>query len=90
LGSLEEPVPDHAIASAGDTQQLFYENLYPGIGSKMARAFLGSDGSAPKVAFLWSLGQGDEARGYGKTRHLLWFAARVNDDFGLRARPEIG
>ncbi|MER9168527.1 hypothetical protein NKI12_14300 [Mesorhizobium australicum] len=48
----------------------------------MARAFLGSVGSAPKVAFLWSLGHGDEARGYGKTRHLLWFAARVNEDFG--------
>jgi hypothetical protein len=34
---------------------------------------------------LWSLGHGDEARGYGKTRHLLWFAGRVNEDFGRSA-----
>ena len=49
----------------------------------MARAFLGSDGATPRVAFLWSLGYGEEARGYGKTRHLLWFAGRVNHDLGL-------
>jgi hypothetical protein len=48
----------------------------------MARAFLGTSGVAPRVAFLWSLGQGEEARGYGKTRHLLWFAGRVNEDLG--------
>lgn len=29
---------------------------------------------------MWSLGEGEEARGYGKTRHLLWFADRVNRD----------
>jgi hypothetical protein len=76
------PFPDHAIASAGDTRHPFYEGLHPGIGSKMARAFLGTNGAPPDVAFLWSLGQGEEARGYGKTRHLLWFADRVNRDMG--------
>src|SRR5262245_55591860 len=75
------PFPDHAIASAGDEQQPFYENLHPGIGAKMARAFFGSNGARP-VAFLWSLGEGEEARGYGKTRHLLWFANCVNAEFG--------
>ena len=84
------PFPDHAIASAGDHQQPFYEQLHPGIGSKMAKAFLGVDGSAPKVAFLWSLGEGEEARGYGKTRHLLWFAELVNEDFGQRAAKSAG
>jgi hypothetical protein len=54
----------------------------------MARAFLGSNGSSPSVAFLWSVGEGDEARGYGKTRHLLWFADRVNADFG-RSGPNL-
>lgn len=81
-GLSANPFPDHAIASAGDDRQPFYEHLYPSIASKMARAFLGVNGSAPKVAFLWSLGHGEEARGYGKTRHLLWFAGLVNDDFG--------
>jgi hypothetical protein len=84
------PFPDHAIASAGDRQQPFYEHLHPGIGSKMARAFLGVNGLAPKVAFLWSLGHGEEARGYGKTRHLLWFASRVNHDLGLSAARSAG
>jgi len=76
------PFPDHAIASAGDQHQPFYEQLHPGVGPKMARAFLGTNGSAPRVAFLWSLGYGEEARGYGKTRHLLWFASRANHDLG--------
>lgn len=84
------PFPDHAIASAGDYHRPFYEHLHPGIGSKMARAFLGVNGAAPKVAFLWSLGHGEEARGYGKTRYLLWFAARVNDDFGRSAARSAG
>ena len=84
------PFPDHAIASAGDHQQAFYEQLYPGIATKMARAFLGTNGAAPRVAFLWSLGYGEEARGYGKTRHLLWFAGRVNDDLGRGAMKLAG
>src|ERR1051325_9777427 len=81
-GLTANPFPDHAIASAGDQDQPFYEQLHPGLGPKMARAFLGTDGAAPRVAFLWSLGYGEEARGYGKTRHLLWFAGRANEDLG--------
>lgn len=84
------PFPDHAIASAGDDHQPFYEQLHPGIGPKMARAFLGTNGVAPRVAFFWSLGHGEEARGYGKTRHLLWFAERVNEDFGRKALKLAG
>jgi hypothetical protein len=84
------PFPDHAIASAGDHQQAFYEQLYPEIGKRMAHAFLGTNGAAPRVAFLWSLGSGEEARGYGKTRHLLWFAERVNDDLGRGAMMLAG
>lgn len=84
------PFPDHAIASAGDHHQPFYDQLYPGVGTKMARAFLGTNGAAPRVAFLWSLGYGEEARGYGKTRHLLWFAERVNDDLGRQVSKLAG
>jgi hypothetical protein len=81
-GLSRNPFPDQAIAAAGDQGQPFYERLHPGIASKMARAFIGSDGTQPNVAFLWSMGEGDEARGYGKTRYLLWFADRVNEDLG--------
>jgi hypothetical protein len=84
------PFPDHAIAAAGDKSAPFYNDLYPGVEKRMARAFLGSSGAPPTVAFLWSLGEGDEARGYGKTRHLLWFADRVNTDFGRRAQTLAG
>lgn len=89
-GMSGNPFPDHAIASAGDHEQPFYEHLYPSIISKMAQAFLCVKGAAPKVAFLWSLGHGEEARGYGKTRHLLWFAKFVNDDFGRNAAVSGG
>jgi hypothetical protein len=84
------PFPDHAIAAAGDAHQPFYEQLHPGVGAKMARAFLGSDCAGPRVAFLWSLGHGEEARGYGKTRHLLWFADRVNEDLGMQMSKLAG
>src|SRR5437588_638393 len=81
-GLSTNPFPDHAIAFAGPRRHPFYEDLYPGIGAKMARAFLGAEGPPPRVAFLSSFGDGDEARGYGKTEHLLWFADRVNCDLG--------
>jgi hypothetical protein len=84
------PFPDHAIASAGDEEQPFYDQLHPGIVAKMARAFVGINGAVPRVGFLWSLGYGEEARGYGKTRHLLWFAGRVNEDFGKRVAKLAG
>jgi hypothetical protein len=49
----------------------------------MARVFLGPDRTtAPKVTFLWSLGDGREARGYGKSAYLMWFERSINADFG--------
>ncbi len=81
-GLARNPFPDHAIASAGEHSYPFYENLHPRIASTMARAFMGCEGEPPSIAFLWSLGEGEEARGYGKTSHLLWFAERVNGDLG--------
>ncbi len=89
-GFSENPFPHHAIASAGGKARPFYENLHPGIGNTMARAFLGSRGTPPNVCFLWSLGEGDEARGYGKTEHLLWFTNLVNTDLGKRASKLAG
>ena len=81
-GLVRNPFPDHAIASAGKDDYPFYENLHPRIASTMARAFMGREGKPPTTAFLWSLGEGEEARGYGKTKHLLWFTERINRDLG--------
>src|SRR5205807_2549397 len=38
--------------------------------------------SRSKFHFLWSLGQGDDARGFGKTAMLHYLARRVNKDLG--------
>jgi hypothetical protein len=84
------PFPDHAIATAGDRHQPFYEQLHPGVGPRMARAILGTSEATPRVSFLWSLGHGEEARGYGKTRQLLWFAEHVNEDYGRKALKQAG
>src|SRR5262245_29782900 len=39
--------------------------------------------SRSKFHFLWSLGQGDDARGFGKTATLHYLARRVNRDLGF-------
>lgn len=75
---------------SGDFTHAFYPQLYPGLTGKMAKAFIGDHGKSPSAAFLWSLGEGEEARGYGKTTHLLWFAECVNADLGKRALELAG
>jgi hypothetical protein len=67
----------------------FYPDLYPGIAKEMAEAFLGS-GKPPPFAVFWSLGTGEDARGFGKTRYLLWFANDINFDHGRRALARAG
>ena len=81
-GLARNPFPEQAIASAGDSSHPFYSELHPGLARRMARAFIGDNGTPPRASFLWSLGEGEEARGYGKTTYLQWFADRVNADLG--------
>jgi hypothetical protein len=81
-GLSKNPFPEHAIATTVDSSQPFYENLHAGIAADMAQAFIGPVARQRGVAFLWALGDGEDARGFGKTRHLLWFANLVNRDFG--------
>src|SRR5947209_3505846 len=81
-GLSRNPFPEQAIATSGDGARPFYEELYPGIGARMASAFIGNNNSAHSVGFLWALGEREDARGFGKTRHLLWFADQVNRDRG--------
>src|SRR5712671_1695068 len=89
-GLSRNPFPEHAIATTTDGGQPFYEGLHPGIAATMARAFVGLDNRQRGVAFLWALGDGEDARGYGKSRHLVWFANFVNGDFGQSVANLIG
>lgn len=43
-----------------------------------------------KFGFLWSLGDPDYTRGFGKTATLLYFARQINQDFGASIMNEIG
>jgi hypothetical protein len=82
------PFRHGAIAMPG-VDKAFYVDLYPGIAQQMAMAFLGA-GKPPPIAILWSLGAGDDARGFGKTSYMLWFADEVNHDQGQRALALAG
>jgi hypothetical protein len=58
---------------------------------RFARIFLGP-GVDPrrKLTFFWSLGDGDEARGYGKTAYLLWFTEAICQDLGREMLMRCG
>ena len=82
LGISENPFPDSAIADRSDMTH-FDPMVHPELPERMARVFLGPNAArAPKVTFLWSLGSGAEARGYGKSAYLIWMANGINADFG--------
>ena len=79
------PFPQEAIATDGQASRIFLRDLHPGLDRRMASVFLGSRRRVPRVAYLWSLGEGDGARGFGKTEHLLWFTDLINKDCGRSA-----
>ncbi|MGX6566033.1 hypothetical protein [Cupriavidus necator] len=79
----------HGAISMPGVDTAFYPDLYPGIAQQFAVAFLGA-GKPPPIAFLWSLGTGEDARGFGKSTYLHWFAAEVNRDQGQRALALAG
>ena len=88
FGLRRNPFRHGAIATPG-ADVPFHVDLYPGIAQQMATAFLGAT-KPPPIGILWSLGTGEEARGFGKTRYLLWFADEVNRDQGRRALALAG
>src|SRR5438034_11269792 len=45
---------------------------------------IGPIDSRSKFHFLWSLGQGDDARGFGKTATLHYLARLINKDLGYQ------
>src|SRR3954469_18957402 len=86
-GLSRNPFPPSPIANAVDRSSPYYDGLHAGIARKMARAFLEPTNN---VTLLWAVGEGLEARGYGKTRSLLWFADFINRDCGAKARDLCG
>src|SRR5262245_57564125 len=76
------PFPQHAIATA-TTVDPFDPSLHPHIPELLARVFLGPAARREGgIRFLWSLGQGNGARGFGKTSYLQWFTRRIRNDHG--------
>jgi len=90
LGLTHNPFPDHAIAAGGDRWP-FDSDLHVGMPDRFARIFLGPRvDPTRKLTFFWSLGDGEEARGYGKTAYLLWFTQAICQDLGREMLRRCG
>ena len=87
--SLEQnPFPAAAIAQWGSSDERENGSLYDSaVASKdyaeaIAKFVVGPVDSGSKFHFLWSLGEGEEARGFGKTVLLGYIARQINRDLG--------
>jgi hypothetical protein len=93
--SLEQnPFPASAIAQWGSPDERENGSLYDaGVVPKdyaeaIAKFVVGPVDSGSKFHFLWSLGEGEEARGFGKTVLLAHIARQINKDLGLQVLLE--
>src|SRR5436853_3211567 len=87
--SLEQnPFPASAIAQWGSSDERENGSLYNAdvVPKEYAEAIgkfvVGPIDSGSKFHFLWSLGEGEEARGFGKTVLLFHLAREINKDLG--------
>jgi hypothetical protein len=63
---------------------IFSEDVGPAkIEEAIDKFIVGPIDSRSKFHFLWSLGQGDDARGFGKTATLHYLARTINRDLGF-------
>src|SRR5207247_10628153 len=82
--------PPDAIVSWGSTDKrsngsLYNENVFGDrYEEAVAKFVVNPIDTRSKFHFLWSLGSGDEARGFGKTATLHSIARSVNTDLGYR------
>lgn len=89
-GFEQNPFPSTAIAQWGSSDErenglLFNADVMPKEHSEAIEKFVvGPIDSGSKFHFLWSLGEGDEARGFGKTVLLGHLARTINGDLGQR------
>lgn len=93
--SLEQnPFPASAIAQCGSTDERENGSLYEvdvvpkEYAEAIGKFVVGPVDSGSKFHFLWSLGEGDEARGFGKTVLLAHIARQINADLGYRVLTE--
>src|SRR5687767_9419678 len=89
--SLEQnPFPPTAIVQWGSPDERENGSLYETTvapkeyAEAVGKFVVGPVDSGSKFQFLWSLGEGDEARGFGKTVLLAHIARQVNADLGFK------
>lgn len=87
-GFEQNPFPAVAIAQWGSSDERENGALYNAdvVPTEYAEAIgkfvVGPIDSGSKFHFLWSLGEGEEARGFGKTVLLFHLAREINKDLG--------
>src|SRR6266849_9793928 len=95
-GLAQNPFPAIAIARWGSTDErenglLFNSDVCPREYEEAVDKFIvGPIDSGSKFHFLWSLGDGEEARGFGKTVLLRHLSRAINNDLGRKLLQEHG
>lgn len=87
-GFEQNPFPALAIAQWGSSDErengaLYNSEVVPNeYAEAIGKFVVGPIDSGSKFHFLWSLGEGEEARGFGKTVLLFHLAREINKDLG--------
>src|SRR5438105_4540883 len=87
-GFEQNPFPAVAIAQWGSSDErekgaLYNAEVVPNeYAEAIGKFVVGPIDSGSKFHFLWSLGEGEEARGFGKTVLLFHVAREINKDLG--------
>ncbi len=95
-GLAQNPFPATAIARWGSSDErenglLFNSDVCPRECEEAIDKFIvGPIDSGSKFHFLWSLGEGEEARGFGKTVLLRHLSRAINKDLGRKLLQEHG
>lgn len=93
-GLEQNPFPASAIAQWGSSDERENGSLYDaGVVPKdyaeaIAKFVVGPVDSSSKFHFLWSLGEGEEARGFGKTVLLGHITREINSTLGYKVLVE--
>jgi hypothetical protein len=95
-GLAQNPFPATAIARWGSSDErenglLFNSDVCPREYEEAVDKFIvGPIDSGSKFHFLWSLGEGEEARGFGKTVLLRHLSRAINSDLGRELLEKHG
>src|SRR5437879_4602213 len=92
----QNPFPASAIAQWGSSDERENGSLYDAdvvpkeYAEAIAKFVVGPVDSGSKFHFLWSLGEGEEARGFGKTVLLRHLSRAINTDLGRELLEKHG